>query len=108
LERRGSLERVVGTGDPLEQLQEIVDVELFRPVFAAATGTADRSKGGRPPFDAVLTFKTLILQAQHGLSFEQTERLVRGRLSLQGLLALSPSGDRMNGLLAIHGCVSAG
>ena len=40
-----------------------------------------RSKGGRPPFDAVLKFKMLYLQAQHGLSFEQTEHLVRDRLS---------------------------
>ena len=41
----------------------------------------DRSKGGRPPFDAMLKFKMLYLQAQHGLSFEATEHLVRDRLS---------------------------
>ncbi len=41
----------------------------------------DRPRGGRPPFDAVLKFKMLYLQAQHGLSFEATEHLVRDRLS---------------------------
>ena len=62
-------------GDPLEKLQEIVDFELFRPVLSEALGPADRSKGGRPPFDAVLKFKMLYLLAQHGLSFEATEHL---------------------------------
>jgi hypothetical protein len=38
----------------------------------------------------------LYLQAQHGLSFEQTERLVRDRLSLRGLLAASPSGGQVS------------
>ena len=68
-------------GDPLDQLQQIVDFELFRPVLVGALEPVDRSKGGRPPFDAVLKFKMLYLQAQHGLSFEQTEHLVRDRLS---------------------------
>ena len=77
--------------DPLEQLQEIVDFELFRPVLVTAAGPVDQSKGGRPPFDAVLKLKMLYLMAQHGLSFEHTERLVRDRLSLRGLLAASPA-----------------
>ena len=68
-------------GDPLEKLTQIVDFELFRPVLSEALGSADRSKGGRPPFDAVLKFKMLYLQARHGLSFAQTEHLVRDRLS---------------------------
>ena len=75
------LEELSTQGDPLEQLQKIIDFELFRPVLAAAAGRADRSKGGRPPFDAALKFKMLYLLAQHGLSFEATEHLVRDRLS---------------------------
>ena len=76
-------------GDPLEKLQEIVDFELFRPVLSEALGPADRSKGGRPPFDAVLKFKMLYLLAQHGLSFEATEHLVRDRLSWMRFCGLS-------------------
>jgi IS5 family transposase len=66
-----------------------VDFELFRSVLVTAVGPVDRSKGGRPPFDAVLKLKMLYLQAQHGLSFEQTERLVRDRLSWMRFCGLS-------------------
>jgi IS5 family transposase len=76
-------------GDPLEKLLAIVDFELFRPVLAEAIGPYDRAKGGRPPFDAVLKFKMLYLMAQHGLSFEQTEHLVRDRLSWMRFCGLS-------------------
>jgi len=75
------LRELSAQGDPLEKLQEIVDFELFRPVLVEALGPGERAKGGRPPFDAVLKFKMLYLQAQHGLSFEATEHLVRDRLS---------------------------
>ena len=61
------LRELSAQGDPLENLLEIVDFELFRPVLDAALDLADRAKGGRPPFDAVLKFKMLYLQAQHGL-----------------------------------------
>ena len=40
-------------------------------------------------FAAVLTFKMLYLMAQHGLSFEQTEHLVRDRLSWMRFCGLS-------------------
>ena len=56
----------------------------------------DRSKGGRPPFDAILKFKMLYLQAQHGLGFEATEHLVRDRLSWMrfcGLTVADPVPD---------------
>lgn len=76
-------------GDPLAKLLEIVDFELFRPVLDAAIGPDDRAKGGRPPFDAVLKLKMLYLMAQHGLSFEQTEHLVRDRLSWMRFCGLS-------------------
>jgi hypothetical protein len=83
------LRELSAQGDPLEQLQEIVDVELFRPGLPATAGRAACSKVGRPPFDAVLKFKMLYRQVRHALGFEQTERLVRDRLSLRGLLAAS-------------------
>jgi hypothetical protein len=52
-------------------------------------GLRERPKGGRPPFDAVLKFKMLYLQAQHSLSFEATEHLVRDRLSWMRFCGLS-------------------
>lgn len=68
-------------GDPLEKLSATVDFELFRPVLVKALRRSHRSKGGRPGFDPVLKFKMLVLQALHGLSLQQTDYLVRDRLS---------------------------
>ncbi len=50
---------------------------------------ADRSKGGRPPFDAVLMFNVLILQTMHSLSDERTEYLTKDQLSFMRFLGLS-------------------
>lgn len=77
-------------GDPLEKLATTVDFEIFRPTLAKALKRQDPSKGGRPPFDAVLKFRMLVLQALHGLSLEQTEYLVRDRLSWMRFCGLGP------------------
>jgi IS5 family transposase len=50
-------------------------------MLEAALAYSDRSKGGRPPYDAVVTFKVLILAAQHNVSDERMEFLIRDRLS---------------------------
>lgn len=68
-------------GDPLERLSATVDFEIFRPVLAKAVRRSDPAKGGRPGFDVVLKFKTLVLQSLHGLSLQQVSYLVRDRLS---------------------------
>ena len=75
------LAEISAQGDPLETLATTVDFEMFRPVLASALGTPPRWKGGRPGFDPVLKFRMLVLQSLHGLSLEQTEYLVRDRLS---------------------------
>ncbi len=49
------------SGDPLERLSAVVDFEMFRTDLDVALSRSDRSKGGRPPFDAALMFKVLIL-----------------------------------------------
>jgi hypothetical protein len=38
-------------GDDLERVKALVDFEIFRPTLETAVARADRSKGGRPPFD---------------------------------------------------------
>ena len=59
----------------------MVDFELFRPDLEAALNRADRSRGGRPPYDEVLMFRTLVLQTLYTLSDDQTEYQIRDRLS---------------------------
>ena len=76
-------------GDDLERVNAVVDFELFRASLEAAVARADRSKGGRPPFDAVLMFKVLILQTMHSLSDERTEYLIKDHLSFMRFLGLS-------------------
>ena len=81
-------------GDPLERLSAVVDFELFRPVLDAALARSDRSRGGRPPYDAVLMFKVLALQALYGLSDDAAEFQIRDRLSFMRFLGLG-LGDRV-------------
>jgi IS5 family transposase len=84
-------ERLAGLsrkGDDLERLAAVVDFELFRSELEAAVPRADRSKGGRPPFDHVLMFKVLVLQTQNNLSDERTEFYLRDRLTWIRFLGL--------------------
>ena len=65
-------------GDALERINGLVDFET----------RADRSKGGRPPFDCVFMFKVLIRQTKHALSDERCEYLIKDRLSFMRFLGL--------------------
>jgi IS5 family transposase len=82
------LRQLSAKGDSLERLNAIVDFELFRVDLERAVPRSDRAKGGRPPFDHVLMFKTLVLQTSHNLSDERTEYLIRDRLSFMRFLGL--------------------
>src|SRR6516164_6679767 len=82
------LKQLSAKGDSLERLSAVIDFELFRADLERALPRSDRAKGGRPPFDHVLMFKTLILQASHNLSDERTEYLIRDRLSFMRFLGL--------------------
>src|SRR5688572_17511501 len=79
-------------GDGLERLGSVVDFELFRPELERAVPRADRSQGGRPPFDHVLMFKALVLQTQNNLSDERTEFYLRDRLTRRCLLTAALAG----------------
>lgn len=85
-ERHGALS---ASGDPLERLAAVVEFELFRAELDAALDRSDRAKGGRPPYDAVLMLKVLVLQTLYGLSDDQTEYQIRDRLSFMRFLGLA-------------------
>ena len=76
-------------GDPLERLAAVVDFELFRSELERALRRSDRTKGGRPPYDAVLMFRVLVLQTLYTLSDDQTEYQLRDRLSFMRFIGLS-------------------
>jgi IS5 family transposase len=73
------LRQISAKGDSLERLNAVIDFELFRADLERAQPRAERVKGGRPAFDHVLMFKTLILQANHK---------IRDRLSFRRFLGL--------------------
>lgn len=87
------LEALSKDGDPLEVLQQTVDFEYFRSWLVEGLAYGNGAKGGRPPFDPVMMFKALILQAQHNLSDARMEFMIRDRLSWLRFLGLS-LGDR--------------
>lgn len=73
-------------GDPLERLGTLVDFEIFRAPLVRALRRSDGAKGGRPPYDPVLMFKILVLQALYNLSDDQAEFQIRDRLSFMRFL----------------------
>jgi len=85
-------EALSAAGDPLERLSAVVDFGVFRGSLIASLRRQPRTKGGRPPFDAVLMFKILVLQALYSLSDEATEFQIKDRLSFQRFLGLGLDG----------------
>jgi transposase len=82
------LKALSAAGDPLERLASVVDFELFRADLEAALSRSDRARGGRPPYDAVLMFRVLVLQTLYTLSDEQTEYQLKDRLSFMRFVGL--------------------
>ena len=75
-------------GDPLEQLAQRIPWARFRKTVEKSLRRSKRPKGGRPPFDAIVMFKILVLQALYNLSDDQTEYQIRARLSFMRFLSL--------------------
>jgi hypothetical protein len=85
-------EALSAAGDPVERLAGVVDFEVFRGPLIAALRRSVRGKGGRPPFDPVMMFKILVLQALYSLSDEATE-FTFGGLRLKSRIACRSSGS---------------
>lgn len=88
------LEALSAAGDPLERLATVVDFEVFRTELEASLARSDRAKGGRPPYDAVLMFKILVLQVLYGLSDDEAEFQILDRRSFGRFLGLD-DGDKV-------------
>ena len=75
------LARLSADGDPLEELEALVDFEAFRSVLLKALNYGDGMRGGRPHFDPVSMYKAMILHVQNNLSDARTEFMIGDRLS---------------------------
>ncbi len=73
---------------------------MFRPDPGAALARSDRARGGRPPDDAVLMFKILVLQVLYSLSHDQAEFQILDRRSFGRFLGLD-NGDKVPDAKAI-------
>ena len=82
------LKRLSDLGDRLEAFRAAVDFELFRAELNWRSATRTESEGGRPPFDPVMMFKILVIQATNNLSDERAEFLINDRLSFMRFLGL--------------------
>jgi hypothetical protein len=77
-------EAISAKGDPLEALKALIPFESFRADIEAVVRLAPeerKSNAGRRPFDAVMMFKVLVLQALYNLADKQVEYQIRDRLS---------------------------
>jgi transposase, IS5 family len=83
------LRRLSGLGDHLEAFTAAVDFELFRADLVAALAYSGGSQGGRPPFDPVMMFKILVIQAMDNLLDERAEFLINDRMSFMRFLGLT-------------------
>ncbi|AAW59783.1 transposase (plasmid) [Gluconobacter oxydans 621H] len=77
-------------GDPLVALGAAVPFEMFRLKLKTALikGGLRRSEADRKPWDEVLIFKVLVLQALYNLSDDQMEYQLRDRLSFMRFVGL--------------------
>ena len=82
------LQKLSKLGDTLEQLDAIVNWQIFKPVLDKAIPRIDNGKGGRPPFDNLFMFKTLVIKRLYNLSHDQTEYQINDRISFMRFLGL--------------------
>ena len=72
----------------LKSLNAFVEWEMFRPTLESALSGNSESPVGRPRYDCILMFKTLVLKKTFNLSFDETENEIRDRISYQKFLNL--------------------
>lgn len=81
-------DKISKLGDPLEQLNHIVNWKIFIPVLNEAIPRQKTLKGGRPPYDNLLMFKILVIKRLFNLSLDQTEYQINDRISFMRFLGL--------------------
>ena len=91
------LARIDAMGDPLINLNNMMDWEIFTPVLARLPQPEPKGPGGRPGFHPHFMFKILVLQSVYGLADEQTQFQILDRRSFHrflGITAADPVPDQ--------------
>ena len=87
---KGQDSRLNALGDPLQELNKIVDWNKFYPLLQKVHDKANRkSNAGRKPLDEVMMFKVLVLQHHYNLSDKQTEYQIEDRRSFRRFIGLN-------------------
>lgn len=87
------LNKLSKQGDCLEELNKVINWEMFRKTIESAFPVHDPSLGGRPPYDKVMMFKALVIQATYNISDDNLEFQILDRLSFMRFLGLSLADD---------------
>jgi len=87
-------EKLGKNGDPLRQLNDVVNWESFRPTLICIHEKERKSNAGAKPYDVVMMFKILVIQSLYNLSDDAVEYQIMDRISFMRFLGLS-LGDRV-------------
>jgi IS5 family transposase len=87
-------EKLDKSGDPLRQLNDVIDWESFRPTLVSIHEKERKSNAGAKPYDVVMMFKILVIQSLYNLSDDAVEYQIMDRISFMRFLGLS-LGDRV-------------
>lgn len=83
------LDKIDSMGDPLLNLNKIMDWDIFTPVLALLPQLDPKGPGGRPGFHPHFMFKILVLQSVYGLADEQTQFQILDRRSFHRFLDIT-------------------
>ncbi len=82
---RQEYEAVAARGDPLNEIEGLIDWERFRPRLSTLYKN-DSDQGGRPHTDVIVLMKLLVLQHWYSLSDYELERQAGDRISFRHFL----------------------
>ena len=83
------LRKLSKLGDQLEKLDHVIEWRLFEGILNRVFAKEKKGAGGRPPYNYLLLFKTLILQRLFNISDDQAEFQINDRMTFRRFLGLS-------------------